>query len=506
MGIFDFLKRRPKDQVSSGTPHAARNAYDAATTLARYGDLSSSSGSADYELANALVPLRNKSRNLYRNSSAQRRYVQLMRVNICGENGFQLQSRVRMTTDSMKLNRSLNKSVEQEWRDWWAKPTACGEMSGEDLTKQAIASRCNDGEVIWEIVFGLEYPSGIAVNPIEADLLDETLTTINKSTGNRIKMGVEVTKTGRPVAYHFLQEHPGDLAGIYGRERNRHRRVPAERVIHMFDRYRPGQTRGEPPAAPVIHPVKMLNGYREAETMSRRLRAAVMGFFTKNSPTPEAISQLADREDTADELFEMDVDPGRFKSLPTGYDFKQFDPGGVQADYQDFEAQVKKDQAMGYGISTFSHGMETAGVSYSTGRTVAIEDRDYYKMEQRLFIDGLFKKLFRIWLPRRILETDSMIPASRIGTILEKVKFRGRGWDWVDPAKDVKANTEALRTNQTSLARVAAQRGIDRDELLDEIQEDQLAAKDRGLTLDYDDGNNVAQEPDETQESDEDDN
>ena len=78
-----------------------------------------------------------------------------------------------------------------------------------------------------------------------------------------------------------------------------------------------------------------------------------------------------------------------------------------------------------------------------------------------------------------------MIPPTRVDAIRENCTFRPRGWDWVDPAKDVKANTEALRTKQTSLARVAAQRGLDRDDLLAEIQEDERAAAKLGLTLDY---------------------
>ena len=78
-----------------------------------------------------------------------------------------------------------------------------------------------------------------------------------------------------------------------------------------------------------------------------------------------------------------------------------------------------------------------------------------------------------------------MIPPTRVDAIRENCTFRPRGWDWVDPAKDVRANAEALRTKQTSLARVAAQRGLDRDDLLAEIQEDQRAATKLGLTLDY---------------------
>lgn len=479
---------------------ATVRSYDAGKYVARYGDLVNSSGSADYELSTSLVPLRNKSRNLFRNSSAHRRFVQLKRVNIVGEHGFRLQSRVRKEDGS--LDKVLNAKVQEEWIEWWEHPTVDGKMTGLDLEKQAVSSWCNDGEVIWEVVYGSRYPSGIAINPVEPDMLDESLITTNPDTGNEIRMGVEVNKDGKPVTYWFLTDHPGDLHGLGGsHSRNRHRRVPADRILHLYDRVRAGQTRGEPPAAPVIHPVKMLDGYREAEVMGRRLRAAIMGFFTKDMPTSEGISQLADREteqgDDWDNTFEMDINPGTLKSLPYGYDFKQFDPGGVQADYHDFEGQIKKDQAMGYGISAFSHGMETEGVSYSTGRSVLTEDRDSYKQDHQFFIGGLYTPLFKMWIVRRVLDENSRIPASRVPLIIRKKTFRARGWDWVDPAKEVAANSEALKTKQTSLTRVAAARGIDIADLLDEIEEEQALAAERGLTLDYDGVTNDASDEDD---------
>jgi lambda family phage portal protein len=462
----------------------------AAQNVARYGDINASRGSADWELANSLSEIRAKARFLSRNSGSMRRYIQLMKVNIVGAEGFRLQSRVRMLNGQLDI--SLNDRVETAWDMWCRSPTVDGHMTMIDLLNQSVATWCRDGEVIWELVYSNKYRDGVAVNPIEADLLDETLNRNNPDNGNHIRMGVEIDSYGRPVAYHLLATHPGDLVWFATESQRRYRRVPAERIIHIFEKDRPGQTRGEPPAAAAIQPVKMLDGYREAETMGRRLRAALMGFFTRDLPKMEGLGELADREDTDDEILEMDMEPGRLKQLPDGMRFEGFTPGAVSTDYSQFEGQIKKDLAMTFGISAFSHGMETQGVSYSTGRSVLIEDRDYYKTRQRFFIDHGIWRLFNIWLPNHVLEITSMVPPTRVDAILNSLVFRPRGWDWIDPSKDVKSNTEALRTKQTSLSRIAAARGIDRDELLAEIEEDQQAAKLRGLTLDYTDGKSVA--------------
>lgn len=486
--MWPFTKKVESAVLAPSAPRK-RN-YLAAQNVARYGDLNASRGSADWELSNSLTEVRSKARSMARNSGSMRRYIQLMQVNIVGESGFRAQSRVKMLNGSMDV--TLNNKTERAWRRWCKQPTVDGRMTMNDLLRQSVATWCRDGEVIWEIVQSDRYRDGMAINPLEADLLDETLNRKNDSNGNMIRMGVEVDSYGRPVAYHLLTTHPGDLVWYSMDTQRRYRRVPADKIIHIFDATRPGQTRGEPPAAAAINPSKMLDGYREAETMGRRLRAALMGFFTRAVPKIEGISELADRADTVDDVFEMDMEPGRLKQLPDGMEFKEFAPGSASTDYAQFEGQIKKELSMALGISAFSHGMETEGVSYSTGRSVLIEDRDYYKMMQRFFIDHGIARIFEQWIPRHVLTDASEVPPSRVDIILDNIVFRPRGWDWVDPSKDVKANTEALRTGQTSLSRIAAARGMDRDELLDEIAEDQQAATSRGLTLDYSDGKNNA--------------
>lgn len=456
--------------------------YTSASNIARYGDIRDSRGSADYELREALSSVRAKARFLARNAGTMKRFLQLLEVNVNGPHGFKFKSKVKQV-EREGMATALNNRVEDAWDEWCEAPTTCGQMTLADLTKQAVRTWGRDGEFIWEIVEGSEYIHGVAVNPIEADLLDETMNEIYTPTGNEVRMGVEVNGNGRPVAYHFLQQHPGDLFIMNDMTRRRHRRVTADRIIHAFVKDRPGQTRGEPPASATILGVKMLDGYREAETTGRRLRSALMGFFTRKEAGTSQLTELADREDTEDEMFEMDLEPGRLKALPEGMEFSEFSPGGSVTDYADFEVQVKKDLAMGLGISNMSLGMETEGVSYSGGRTITIEDRDWYKVLQTFIIRRGLKPLFVKWANRHNLEDNAAFTPLQKPRVIAAAKFTGRGWDWVDPAKDIKANAEALETHQTSLTQIANQRGMSRDELLDEIEDDNAALRSRGLSL-----------------------
>lgn len=477
MSWLDLFRSKPEPAPQ---PRRRSRSYIAASNIARYGDLRDSRGSADYELREALSSVRAKARFLARNSGTMKRFLQLLEVNVNGQYGFKLRSRV-MQVERDGLATALNNRVEAAWEEWCEAPTVCGQMTMADLTRQAVRTWGRDGEVIWEIVQGRDYPHGIAVNPLEADMLDETKNEIYPPTGNEIRMGVEINRLGRPVAYHFLQEHPGDVTMWTDISRARHRRVPAERVIHIFVKDRPGQTRGEPPASAAILGVKMLDGYREAETTGRRLRSALMGFFTRKEAGTSQLSELADRQDDTDEVFEMDMEPGRLKALPEGMEFNEFSPGGSVTDYADFEQQVKKDLAMGLGPSNMALGMEVEGVSYSSGRTIVIEDRDWYKTIQAFFIRRGLKPLFVKWADRHNLMDNAAFTPLQKPRVIKAAKFAGRGWDWVDPAKDVRANAEALETYQTSLTQIANSRGMSLNELLDEIQSDREALAARGL-------------------------
>lgn len=490
MGILDRF-RRAKPPASAPRREPVVRSYAAASNTVRLADMSSSVGSADSELIASLSKLRNRARLLAMNSSVMQRFILLMQDNVVGENGFHLRSRVRKADGS--LDSGLNQRVQDAFWRWTENGmTVDGGLGWVEFWRLVVESWCRDGEFIAEFVTG-RYRDGLALNPIEPDLLDDSLNTIYPQTGNEIRLGVEIDSAGSPVAYHFLTYHPGDSGWFSQRNSNRkYRRVPADKVMHLYIRRRIGQTRGEPPITPVVRDLKMLDGYREAELTNRRISASTMGFITERlsegaSPnSPQAFADEKVGEGASAELV-IDMEPGVFRRLPSGLQVEKFEGASTSVDFAQFDGQIKRSLSMGLGISAFSLGMEIDKMSFSTARTIVIEDRDFYRGKQRMFM-RLAKKIFDRWLTMHILSDGAQIPASRTVVIQENSVFRARGWAWVDPAKDTSANAEALRTRQTSLSRIASERGLDFDELLDEIEADEAALKERGLTLTFSDG------------------
>ena len=57
-------------------------------------------------------------------------------------------------------------------------------------------------------------------------------------------------------------------------------RVPADRVLHLFERLRPGQVRGVPWFAPVMLKLRDLDAYDEAELVRKKIEACFAAFVT----------------------------------------------------------------------------------------------------------------------------------------------------------------------------------------------------------------------------------
>lgn len=304
-------------------------------------------------------------------------------------------------------------------------------------------------------------------------MVDETLNETFRSTGNEIRMGVEVDRYGKPVAYHVLTKHPGDYTWASPLTTKKYVRISADRMVHVFIKRRPGQTRGEPPLAPVMNDIKLLSGYREAEITHRRIAASKMGFYTRDDKSGPVDDLSDDIED--DGSLVQEVEPGRFEVLPQGYGFQSFDTDAASTDYADFETQIFRSIAAGLGPSYFDIAMDMSDASYSAARQGLISEREFYRVMQAFFIDRFMAPIYRRWLETNmggVNDLMSTIPTYRFDKFAGASRFVARGWPWVDPAKDIAAAEAAVELGITSRQRIVAERGEDYDEIQDELGEE----------------------------------
>ena len=82
-----------------------------------------------------------------------------------------------------------------------------------DIQRVVLRSVARDGSVLIRKVRGFDNEFRFALQVLEADLLDIDYNAQLKN-GNKVRMGIELDKWERPVAYHILNGHKGDDWGI----------------------------------------------------------------------------------------------------------------------------------------------------------------------------------------------------------------------------------------------------------------------------------------------------
>lgn len=451
-------------------------AFDAARRDRLTASWSTHGSSMDSDVRMGLVPLRARSRDLAQNNAYARRFFQMVENHVVGPAGFQLQMTVPSGVGA-GVDRFASDIIEAEWKRW-GQARHCdvtGRRSFVKLCGAAVKAAARDGEALVRIVRRADLEYGIALQLLDADRLDEKLN--GEMGGNRVVMGVEMNRDGKPVAYHLHTRHPGDqLAG--GFETARVERVPAEDIIHLFTVEAAEQTRGVPWMHAAMKRLRDLGNFEDSAVIAAHVGAAKMGFFTQADADP---SSLANATGENGELVD-EVEPGVFHTLPAGYKFESFNPDYPHANFDPFIKAALRGIAAGFGASYHVLSGDLTSVSFSSIRAGTLEEREGWMMLQTWFADALLTPVFEAWLAQALLKGSLgvLTPASR-DRYLRGVHWQGRRWQWVDPLKDIEAASRAIALGVKTRRQVCAEQGLDFEDVVAQLAIEQARLASLGL-------------------------
>jgi lambda family phage portal protein len=442
--------------------------------------------SANADLYRNLDILRARSQDLCNNNDYAKRFLNMVGANVIGGTGVMLQARIYDTPN--KPDTGANDAVETAWQRWGALGTCevTGRLSWRDLQNIAIKCVARDGECLIRIVRGKAAGNafGFALQLLDINRLDTKLIRIAEGSTNQIKMGVELDSYGRAVAFWLRDYNPAEMWLTAGNVSAAHIRVPAADVLHVFTNDRPEQVRGLPWMHSAMVRLNNLGGYEEAAVIAARVGAAKMGFFT----TPEGgLSPVADGEDEDDVPF-LEADAGSFGKLPPGYEFQSFNPDYPHAMYGEFVRACLRGIASGLGVTYHGLANDLTQVNFSSIRSGTLEERDQWIGVQEWFKDSFCEPIFTEWIKSALafgqitLANGSALPIER----LEKFSahtWQARRWQWVDPLKDMEANVLAVQEGFKSPQAIAAEMGVDYEDVLVQIKQAQDLAKKIGVEL-----------------------
>jgi lambda family phage portal protein len=439
-----------------------RRAYEAARRDHRTASWQTPGSSANAEVTANEELVRNRSRDLVRNNGYAGQIVETFADHVVGTG---------IVGAPTGLKGRNAKTVAQGWRDWSGE---CDHDEDQDLNGLLWSSVKGMAESGGSFVRFHRQPFGaratvapLKLQVLEPDFLD-ALKDGTTAAGGWIDRGIEYDENGRKVAYWLLPAHPGDVASWRAKQLTSSR-VPADEVVHLYNKLRPGQDRGMPLLAPAIMTLQDLRSYFAAELVRKRTAACMVGVITSEDDGLEIgvdTSGSAVKYGPQAQKFE----PGMFTRLLPGEDIKfNTPPGdpGVDA----MAAQYLREAAAAAGVMYEHATGDFSRVNYSSWRA---GHHGFRRRMERIQWLVVIHKLCRV-IAARYRE------AALAAGLLPVASF---GWRWtppgfisVDPYKDAQADLANLRMGKVTLSQLVEERGYDYLEFLAQYAEDLASAE-----------------------------
>jgi lambda family phage portal protein len=458
-----------------------------------------SNTSADSELATSLTALRSRARALIRDAAYPKRAKVVVVNNVVGP-GIGMQAQVKTSRDA--LSTRVNDAIEEAFADWSCAENCHtgGGLHFADFERVAMGQVFEAGEVFVRKHYRAFGNSRVpfCLELIEAERLADELASHGLpgpvAPGAHIRLGVEVDNFYRPLAYWIRERHPSEFR-FGGNLTDRYERVPADQILHLRIVDRWPQTRGEPWLHAVVRKLNDMDGLTEAEITAARGAANFMAAIE----TPDANTALA--EVAEDGTREIPLEPGTSVRLLPGEKMNWISPNRPNPALDPFMRMMLREVAAGAMVSYESLSRDYSQSNYSSSRLALLDDRDLWRMLQQWFLRSFRLPLHRQWLQQAILARG--IDGIRIEEYaldpkkFEAVRFKPRGWGWIDPTKEVEAAAAAVRNGFTTVTDVIASTadGRDIEDVLERRRKelDDMAEKDLEFDTDPERAANGAQ-------------
>lgn len=405
--------------------------------------------------------LRGLSRHLARNDVYTARYLSLVETRVVGPDGLHFQPRVMNELGDMVT--AVNAELVRGWNEW----KSMAGLNGQhflDLEQLVIKTVAQDGEVFIRLISDRRVNRyGLALQVIDADLLDNSYNNLQAPNGNSIVQGVEVDRLGKVVAYHFWTQHPDDFRNGVTVSRQR---VEADEILHIYRPNRSGQYRGLPWVTPAMYFLARLHEYMDAELVAAQ--AAASQIATIETPTNDT-SQYINQNDR--EIIEME--PGVAIRLAPGEKMSPWNTTRPTQAFDPFTKLILHGIASALNVSYSTLASDMSEDNYSSARMSGNYEQKYFDNIQSWFARSFHHKVYQTWL-NTSLALNALDLQDEADTYRDVV-FRGMKMQSPDLLKDLNAAKVGFENNVISKTQWCAEHGYDyRDVLNDRYEEMRL--------------------------------
>jgi len=458
----------PRAALSRARARAALMHYDAASVGRRLGTLRATGTDAD-AAANRRQRMAYVARDMVRNTPFATRAQQVITNNTIGDGIVPRISGLPGDQQDAML-KLIERVLDTTAID------AAGRQNLYGLQRLVMNSVVDAGEALvvaeWQTPpYGpKQFPLKLRV--LEPDFLDDSFDHQMMPDGGWVQNGIKYDGTGQRIAYRIFKRHPGADAYTSHGWTTASEWVPARHVLHVYRVDRAGQERGVTWFAPVVLTLQDHADYQDAQIMRQKVAACFAGFRSlPDTESPSTVPSMGG-----------DIEPGLIQDL-YGEETVTFSNPPDVGGYDEFTKVTLRSAAAALGLTYEALTGDLSNVNFSSGRMGRMEmDRSVSSWQWTMLVPQMLDPVGD-WL----LEAWSM-QRPDMATVIRSARI-----EWVppsrilvDPAREMRALKDAVRSGFTSRSAVVRGFGVDPERLLEEQTADQNAADAAALIFDTD--------------------
>lgn len=481
----------PQRALARARARFALRAYEGASVGRRSSSWRARHTSANAEIGYSIRPLRDRARELVRNTPHAGRMTDVIVANAIGTG---------LRPVSKTGSDRIDTQVIDLWHEWQHKADVQGLLTFDAMQALACRAVVESGEVVLRFVDrkpkDIDSPVPLQLQLLESDFIDHFREGIFGGTGGqwkelgvtpetqRSRLGVGLGEFDAFTGLWLWPWHPGEIT-TYNMRPGISQFVPKEEVLHVFRVLRPGQVRGVTWFAPILQTARDYADFMDAALVKARVEACFAGFIT-NSDDLEPVLDLQTQDATGlvssnPDAMLSTLEPGLLKELKSGQDIKFAAPTTTS---QIEPLMLTQLMAMAAGVGcTYDQGTgDLRQANYTSLRAGKLEFRRLVEQFQKhTMIAKLCQPVWDRFINRAILA--GALRERRGGYPCDWVT---PAWESVNPKFDQDAEERSVRAGRMSPQEFIASWGSDWRKQQDDFAEFFKRADSLGLIFDID--------------------
>ena len=323
--------------------------------------------------------------------------------------------------------------------------------------------------------------------------------------------------TGATVAYHVLNQHPGNFR-VYGKKNFTWSTLPAFGKTSgaplstlLFDKTRPGQTRGVPYLAPVVELLKQLGRYTDAEVMAAVVSGMFTVFVTNETGNPAIGPATTMDNPDGDPSLQVDTTGlelgyGSVVGLMPGEKVESTNPGRPNTAFDPFVQAILRQIGVALELP-FELLIKHFTASYSAARAALEEAWDYFSRRRHWLVTMLCQPVYEAVITEAVATGRLQAPGFFSDPLIRKAwlstTWTGDAPSQLDPKKEIEAAKSRVELRISTRSEECARlTGGDWEAKMPQIIKEEKLLRKNGLLLEPPAANTPPPAPDNTGGSD----